>query len=283
MDSRNRFRNFQQELTQILKNAGIEQPERQVLSLMGHVTGKPLIHLLTGDVSLSPDSITRLRELVTRRASGEPLQYLVGTAPFWKHTFRVAPGVLIPRPETEHILELFLDETRPGFTGTVVDCGTGSGNIAISAALERPHARILATDRSTAALAVAEQNRNQLGGSNMSLIHGDMLKSIGRKTVDMVLSNPPYIDPADRGSLQPELDHEPEQALFSSPDGLTHIRRLITDSSRILKKSGLLIFEFGYNQGQAIRDIVSEQSFDCELCITRDLRGVERIGRIEFH
>lgn len=283
MDNRIRLRNFQQRLTQVLKNAGIEHPERQVLSLMGHITGKPLIQLLTGDIHLSEDQITRLNALVNRRAAGEPLQYLVGTAPFWKHTFRVAPGVLIPRPETEHILETFLDETSPDFTGTVVDCGTGSGNIAISAALERPRATILAMDRSSRALAIAEQNRNELGATTVFLIHGDMLQAIGEGTVDMVLSNPPYVHPADRETLQAELHHEPEHALYSTPDGLTHIRKLIADSRRILKKSGLLIFEFGYNQGQAIRRIVSEQFSDCSLRFIRDLRGVERIGQIEFH
>jgi release factor glutamine methyltransferase len=219
----------------------------------------------------------RFRDLCARRLDGEPIAYLLSEREFFGRRFRVDPSVLIPRPETECLVEAALEEMKGRGRPGVLDVGTGSGCIAITLALERPDADVSATDVSEAALELARSNATALG-ARVGFIHADWYAPAGQR-FDLVVSNPPYVA-ADDPHLA-ELAREPREALTDGGDGLACLRAIIGQAPAHLISGGALLVEHGYDQGAAVRAMMIENGFGSVRTLT-DLAGVERVcqGRL---
>ncbi|MCK4578144.1 MAG: peptide chain release factor N(5)-glutamine methyltransferase [Candidatus Marinimicrobia bacterium] len=192
---------------------------------------------------MEPGELARFKELIRRRVSGEPLQYIIGTAPFCEHEFLVTPAVLIPRPETEILIDRLKAGPDPA---AILDIGTGSGCLAVTAALLFPDAQVTAVDVSPDALEVAKDNAENLGATNITFVDLDILKSVPEGQFNAVLCNPPYISEQEMTTLQAEVrKHEPATALWDNGDGLTFFRRLAQIGPRLLAPDGRLIMEIG--------------------------------------
>lgn len=231
--------------------------------------------------------------LITRRAAGEPTQYLTGKQEFWGLEFEVTPAVLIPRPETEHVIEVALERLgargikinmrtgEPSSPLRIADVGTGSGCLAVALAHELPHAEIFATDISAAALEVARRNAARHGvSSRVQFFEGDLLKPISASSgsFDFIVSNPPYVAQNDAAILAREVrEHEPHAALFGGPTGIEMYERLIEEASELLRSSGVLVLELGYNSAQPVRAILMEQRNWVNVSVTDDLAGIPRV------
>jgi release factor glutamine methyltransferase len=222
----------------------------------------------------------RYEALVERRANREPMAHLLGGQEFWGLMFEVSPAVLIPRPETEVIVESAL-ERFPDREAVIqiADVGTGSGCLAVALAHERPRAFVVAVDISAAALDVASANAARHGvGSRITFVNGDLLVSSPERLLfDLIVSNPPYVPEADRASLQPEVrEHEPAVALFGGADGLSIIRQLVPQSVNRLTLEGYLIFEFGLGQADAVGELISSTRGLTMVGLRPDLQGIPR-------
>ena len=240
-----------------LRAAGVEAADWDAERLLRHVLGWDRAALLARPESeVDPEKAARFRSLVGERARRVPLQQLVGTQAFWRHEFLVTADVLIPRPETELLVEAALDALQRVTAPLVVDVGTGSGCIALSLAGERPDARVHATDLSRAALEVARENARRLGLVQRVAFHeGDLLDPVLELAgaIDLVVSNPPYVDEAQRDALAPEVrEHEPAAALFAPEHGLGIYRRLVPAALLALRPGGTLIVELGAGQRAAV-------------------------------
>jgi len=228
------------------------------------------------DASLPPIVEKRYFHLVSKRAAGAPLSYLTGTREFWSIAFRVTPAVLIPRPETELLVEKAL-EVSGGGSVDIMDVGTGCGNIAIALAKELPRARIAATDISLRALKAAKFNASVLKTTGVEFIRSDLFSAFRKsnRRFDLVVSNPPYVSESDWEKLPPGIKgFEPKKALVPGPTGLEVIRRLVCRSAPYLKSGGHLIFEVGQGQAEEALALFDERWEDMETA--RDLWGVER-------
>jgi release factor glutamine methyltransferase len=263
-----------------LAAAGVPAPEWDAERLLRHVLGWDRATLIANpDHPVPGPEEERLRALVGRRASREPLQYVLGTQAFWKHDFLVTPAVLIPRPETELLVETSLELLKDVERPLVVDIGTGSGCIALSLAFERPDAEVHATDISEPALGVARENARRLGLEGRVVFHhGDLLDPVaplaGR--IDLVVSNPPYVDPAEREGLAPEVrDHEPALALFPPGDPLSVYRRLARASASSLRPGGWLVVELGQGQASSVQAACRDEGLG-PTRLDRDLVGIPR-------
>jgi release factor glutamine methyltransferase len=218
--------------------------------------------------------------LVARRAAREPTAYLVGRREFCGLEFQVTPAVLIPRPETELIVESALSLfSRSSGALEIADVGTGSGCLAVTLARERPASRIIATDISSEALEVARLNARRLGvAARIEFVETDLLNGVDRE-FDLIVSNPPYVPERDRPQLQPEVrDYEPARALFAGDDGLSIIRRLVDQAAERLKPEGRFIFEFGFGQADDVRTVLSNTRSMVLLDLRRDLQGIPRVA-----
>ncbi len=215
-----------------------------------------------------------LAALVLRRVDGEPMAYLIGSKEFWSLTLRVTPDVLVPRPETELLVEQALAHLAGIAQPTVLDLGTGSGAIALALASERPDATVMATDQSAAVLAVARDNaaRHQL--SNVSFRQGDWYQPVAALCFDLVASNPPYL--AEDDAHWPGLLHEPRQALASGADGLRALAIIAQGAMAHLKPAGRVMLEHGATQGSAVRALLEQAGF-IEVSTHRDLAGLDRM------
>lgn len=236
---------------------------------------------LLGQPASEVDSaaLGRFRSLTEERARRRPLQHLTGTQAFWRHEFLVTSAVLIPRPETELLVEAGLEAVRGSARPTMIDVGTGSGCIALSLASELPEAAVHAIDLSAEALAVAKDNARRLGLTDRVRFHqGDLLEPVWhlRGSIDLVVSNPPYVDATEAASLQPEVrDHEPALALFAPGDRYSLYRRLVPEAAALLGQGGLLILEVGLGMADEVCRICESTG----LRVTRvleDLSGIQR-------
>jgi release factor glutamine methyltransferase len=198
----------------------------------------------------------RYRALVGRRIAGEPIAYITGARGFWTLSLQVTRDTLIPRAETELLVELALERLPTDRDATVADLGTGSGAIALAIATERPHAQVLATDASTLALDVARRNAAAAALRNVSFAQGDWCEALGYASFDLIVSNPPYLAAADPHRLQGDLRFEPEAALVSGIDGLDAIRSIVGDAFAHLQDGGWLLLEHGWEQGEAVRNLL---------------------------
>jgi release factor glutamine methyltransferase len=220
----------------------------------------------------------RYEQIVAQRAARRPLQHLTGTQAFWRHEFLVTPDVLIPRPETEVLVEAALERLQGLASPAVVDVGTGSGCIALSLAAARPDAAVYATEASPAALAVARDNARRLGLSGrVTFLEGDLLVPLeGHPGADLIASNPPYVDAADVPGLAPEVrDHEPRAALVAPGGVLSAYERLAPAAARLLRPGGWLLLEVGHGQAEAVSRIVRAAGLDV-IEVRRDLQGILR-------
>jgi release factor glutamine methyltransferase len=270
----------------LLEASGIATSERDAELLLAHVLGVERSRLCASPWQVVGSAeAERYLELVGRRASRIPMQHLTGSQEFWSLGFEVTPAVLIPRPETEHLVEAFLDLLgRPD--PLVLDVGTGSGCLAVAVACEVPGASVHATDISDEALRVARANASAHGVAGRVAFHsGDLLEPLrglgmeGR--VDFILSNPPYVREADLAALEPEVrDYEPRLALDGGPDGLAVHRRLACQAPDFLKSTGCLVVEFGLGQESPIRDLYGRIRGLELVAIRPDLAGLPRIAVI---
>jgi len=243
--------------------------------LLAHVLNKPRSWLFAhGDASLPEDAITHFETLLARRAHGEPVAYLTGTCGFYGLELSVTPDTLIPRPETELLVELALNRL-PHAATSVLDLGTGSGAIALAIARERPQARVTATDRSPAALNIARANAQALG-LNLTLLASDWYSALAAQRFDLIVSNPPYIAASDPHLTQGDLRFEPRTALTPEGDGLAALRAIITAAPAHLEPGGWLLLEHGYDQGPAARELLDAAGLS-EIHTEQDLEGRDRV------
>ena len=230
-----------------------------------------------------PDFAGKYDALVERRLGREPYAYIVGQQEFWGLPFEVSPAVLIPRHETELIVEVALELfPDPGRSLNAADLGTGSGCLAVALATERPAARIVATDISSAALAVARQNAARHGvADRIEFRCADLLNDLVGP-FDMIACNPPYVAERDRRGLQPEVrDHEPDVALFGGADGFHIVERLVQGASIYLRPGGYLLFEFGLGQDERIESLIAGTDNLGLRELRRDLQGIARTAVVE--
>jgi release factor glutamine methyltransferase len=260
-----------------LEAAGIEESRISAEVLMFHVLGCDRAYLFGHpERELTRGEQSRYEEFVSRRAGGEPLQYLTGHQEFWRADFLVSPAVLIPRPETEHIIEVVLDLVQRFALGPrlkVVDVGTGSGAIAVTVARELPKAEVHAVDLSPDALEVARTNAERLG-AHVQFMVSDVLADVVRDgSYDLVVSNPPYIGLNEQ--VQDVVKgYEPHMALFAGDDGLDVIRRMVPQAFEALRSGGWLVTEIGYSQAEAVKSLLSAWQ---EVHSVPDLAGIPRV------
>jgi len=271
-------------LTDALRAASrrIERRDAEVL-LCALVGGNRAFLAAHGPDALDEEVGRQFEAWVDRRARGEPVAYLTGTREFYGRDFRVGPAVLIPRPETEHLVEQALarlsgqKRLETGANPGVLDMGTGSGAIAITLALERPDCAVTASDVSHAALALARRNASQLGAP-IEFVESHWYAALGDRRFDLIVSNPPYVAAQDPHLAQGDLRFEPHGALTDdSADGLASIRAIVAGAPRHLATGGWLLFEHGYDQAAAVRELLLKASFDNLICI-KDLARIERVS-----
>ena len=268
-----------------LKAKGVDSARLDAEYLLAHVLGLGRLEMyLQHERPLTNREIDDFRPLLKRRAKREPLQYVLGRQAFRTLHLEVGPGVLIPRPETEQLVEAVLswaralpaEETPP----VGLDLGTGSGAIALSLLVEGAFERFVGTDVSDAALAVATRNRAALSmGERLDLRAGALFEPVAaHEKFDVVVSNPPYVSEQDRGALAPEVvDWEPQEALFGGSDGLVVIRSIVAGAGAHLRSGGLLALEVGLGQAKGVAALVEEQGDYRDVKILKDLAGRERI------
>lgn len=272
-----------------LRVAGVEDARRDAGSLLSHATGRDTTFLIThADEELMPTQIAAFNASIARRADGEPLQYVTGRQEFYGLDFEVTPDVLIPRPETELLVETALELLKANESPLVCDVGTGSGCIAVSVLHERRDARAFALDISADALRVAGRNAQRNGvGERMTLLVSDCfdaLRSDDRREVrfDLIASNPPYIAEEEIASLQREVrEHEPRGALTPGGDGLSVIRRLVAQAPEFLKPRGHLLIEIGFDQHERVASLIDARVWTL-LGIHRDLQGIPRTALLRL-
>lgn len=261
----------------LLAEAGIESARLDVRLLLEYVAGCSYTDLL-----MSPERILErpaqqvFDALLARRATGEPLAYLTGEAEFRGRIFQVSPDVLIPRPETEVLIELALDKLHGMAAPRVVDLGAGSGIVAISLALECPAATVFAVDLSADALGVARNNAGRLG-ARVEFREGDWFSPLNGECFDLIVSNPPYVADGDPHLVLNGLPFEPQMALTDGADGLDCIRRIVDDAPAHLSPGGWLLFEHGYDQGEASRNLLTAAGFKAASTFP-DLAGIDRVS-----
>jgi len=256
-----------------------ERARRDAETLLLHLIGRDRAWLLTHlDEDFGGCKSIGYSQQIDRRVAGEPIQYITGQCEFYGLPFLVNRDVLIPRPETEHLVEKVLELAPLCKEPRVVDVGTGSGAIAVAIAHEWPRAKVTAVDLSPRALEVAQTNAKRIGfESRIRFLEGDLLAPVANEEFDFVVANPPYVAIADRASLAVEVrDHEPELALFAGEHGLDIYRRLTTDAYRVLASGGFALFEIGHGQANAIADLFVAAGFR-DIEFTKDLQGIERV------
>ncbi|MFO7300963.1 MAG: peptide chain release factor N(5)-glutamine methyltransferase [Acidobacteriota bacterium] len=258
---------------------GHENARADAVTLLRHLLGWDMAGwIVRQHEDVPPDLLERFNLLIARRAAGEPVAYLVGEKEFYGRSFRVGPAVLIPRPETELLVERALAAVdaldRPDLR--VIDVGTGSGCIAVTLVCERPSLRVTATDVSAEALALAKENAARHDAvDRIAFVHAPLTG--GAVDVDLIVSNPPYIPEAHREQLMPDVrDFEPHGALFGGEDGLAVIRALADDARRALRGHGVLLVEIGFGQAADVQRLLEARGFG-SIRVHRDLAGIERV------
>lgn len=275
-----RVKELLREATTLLKAAGLASPRLDAEVLLSFVLGCERLALYKGpEQEVAAEKVALFRVLVARRAAGEPVAYLTGEKEFMGLKFKVTPAVLIPRPETELLVEKAIGLVKDIPAPVIVDVGTGSGAIVVSLAIYLPHARLYATDISPAALAVAEENAVHHGvAGRITFLLGDLLEPLLQETVrrvDLVVANLPYIPTPKISALPREVLREPVAALNGGPDGLVLYRRLVPQAFKLLVPGGYLLLEIGQGQGEAALGLFPPTKWEAH--IELDLAGRERL------
>jgi release factor glutamine methyltransferase len=266
---------------EIFDDAGLAEARREAGSLLQHVIRRDRTFVLAHpEQQLTQTQLQTFRELLTRRAAGEPLQYLTARQSFFGLDFEVAPSVLIPRPETELLVELALETLQNLRAPSICDVGTGSGCIAITLLHERTDAHAIAIDISAAALEIAKRNAlRHAVESRLTFVQANCFSSLSPDEFffDLIVSNPPYVAEDALAGLQREVrDHEPREALAGGPDGLDVVRRLLSEGDAFLKPGGHLLIEIGFNQASAVESLLEKQAWLAK-GIRPDLQGIPRV------
>jgi len=246
--------------------------------LLCHVIGRDPAYLIAHpETRLRPNEHESFAALVDRRVRGEPVAYLTGEREFYGRTFKVTPAVLIPRPETELLVDLALERIPRAAPARVLDAGTGSGCIAVAIASERSHCKVLALDQSLEALAVARRNAVELRVGNVAFLQSDWFSALGRERFDVVVSNPPYVAKSDPHLQDGDARYEPLTALDGGAEGLDAIRRIVPEAGPHLIADGWLLFEHGYDQALRARQLLQAAGYE-DVFSARDLAGIERVS-----
>lgn len=261
--------------TGYLAEKGVENARREAEWLLCEATGLDRVGLyLNFDKPMSDDELAAYRALVTRRGKREPLQHILGSQEFDGLSFLVTPAVLIPRHDTETLLEQALQHAP--HPHSILDIGTGSGCIAIALARRLPEAQVTAVDLSVEALALAQRNA-ELHGAAVEFLQGSFFEPVAGRRFDLIVSNPPYITSADLLALQPEVrDHEPILALDGGPDGLTAYRAIVSQAATHLEPNGWLLLEVGAGQAADVAALLAQAGFGGIITAT-DPGGIERV------
>ena len=257
----------------------IDDPRLTSEILLGHVLCLPRVKLYMDlDRPLTKEELATYRGLIQRRIAGEPTQYLVGAKEFYGRSFSVDGRVLIPRSETELLVEAVLRDLEKDSPCRVLDVCTGSGCIAVTIAAERPQASVWATDLMPGALEVAKKNAEALQvDGRVTFFQGDLFGPVPEGTFDVIVSNPPYVKTGDLATLQREVRLEPKEALDGGPDGVTLIARVIQGALPRLKPGGLLALEIGEDEGSAVRELLVRAGYH-DVKIEKDLARHERLA-----
>jgi release factor glutamine methyltransferase len=265
-----------QSTTLYFQRRKIESPRLNAEQLLAHVLGKTRMDLyLEFERALSESELTPLREMVKRRARGAPLQHLLGTVEFCGQTFAIDQRAMVPRPETEELVELIANCQFPNTNCRILDVGTGSGVIALSLAMKIPEADVFAVDVSDEALALARENAGRFGLSGrVRFQEGDLLDSLTER-FDLIVANLPYISMQDRPLLSREVLHDPEVALFAGERGDELIRKLIEQVPLYLNPGGLLALEMGINQAESLADFLRQKNYH-DIESKKDYSGITR-------
>ena len=270
-------------LDDLIRDSGL--PRAEARRLLASLTGQPLTWFMAhGDDPADPNTATRFQTLAERRRAGEPLAYLLGQQEFYGRPFAVSPAVLIPRADTETLVEtaleqlLLLRQQRCAVPLSLLELGTGSGIIAITLALEAPDTEVHAVERSSEALAVAQQNAKALGASRIHWHAGSWWQALASpRRFDLIVSNPPYIAANDHHLQQGDLRFEPPQALAAGLDGLDDLRILIGGAPAHLTPGGWLLLEHGYDQEAPVQALLRDAGF-ADVFTRRDLAGQPRVS-----
>ncbi|EOC0553326.1 peptide chain release factor N(5)-glutamine methyltransferase [Cronobacter sakazakii] len=268
---------YQQWLKQAIDRlTASESPRRDAEILLAFVTGRTRTFILAfGETALTDDELTRLDALLARRATGEPVAYLIGQREFWSLPLEVSPATLIPRPDTECLVEQALARL-PATPCRILDLGTGTGAIALALASERPDCHVTALDVIPEAVALAKRNAQRLGIDNVTILQSHWFSALTDVRFSLIVSNPPYIDGDDPHLSQGDVRFEPKSALVADDAGLADLETLVTEARRFLEDNGWLMLEHGWQQGEAVRELFTRAGYQAvETC--RDYGGNERL------
>ncbi len=259
-----------------------DSPRIDAEVMLQHAIDKPLAWLIAyGDSVATKEHLISFYQLVALRQQGQPIAYITGHKEFWSLDLTVNKSVLIPRPDTEILVEQALERLASDSPATVLDLGTGSGAIALSIAKERPLAAVLATDSQTSALEVAEQNAQSHQLTNVSFICSDWFSELASQKFDLIASNPPYIEPQDPHLQKGDLRFEPSSALVGAGDGLDDIRNIIKQAPGHLASNGQVLIEHGYNQAEPVNDFFVAAGYK-NIVNYRDLNNLPRCTAAEW-
>lgn len=255
---------------------GLPTAKRDAELLLMRAAGIDRAWLMThGDAALTAEQVAKFESWVTRRLKNEPVQYIVGETEFYGLTLRVTPDVLIPRPETEHVVEAVLSKLGRDAAVRICDVGTGSGAIAIALAHELPRATVTAVDVSPGALAVAKESAERHGvAARVRFVESDLLSAVQGEKFDVVVSNPPYVREDEVLEAQVR-EYEPHGALFAGPTGLDVYRRLIPEARKVLVEGGWLVMEMGHGQREAVAELLRGWE---QVSFKDDLQGIPRVA-----
>ncbi|TAN21201.1 MAG: peptide chain release factor N(5)-glutamine methyltransferase [Acidobacteria bacterium] len=259
-----------------LERAGVAEQRLTAELLLAHALERERSYLYAHpEEDAEPEALARWRAALSARAAGTPLQYITGEQEFYGRRFTVSPAVLIPRPETEMVVEAALERTPANPPVRVLDVGTGSGCIAVTLALERPRAQVMATDVSASALEVAQENARRLGAS-IEFKQTDLLAGV-EGPFDLIVSNPPYVAEGELAALQPEVrEHEPRVALVSGSQGNEIYQRLIPQAQAALVPGGWLVLEMGYASAQTVVPLLAAWGWT-DIATQADTLGWQRV------
>ena len=255
---------------------GGDSPKRDAEILLSQVTGKSRSWLIAfDDTVLSAEQLAELDALLARRARGEPIAHLVGEREFWSLPLRVSDATLIPRPDTELLVELALARL-PATPATLLDLGTGTGAIALALASERPDCQVTGVDRIAAAVSLAQENAARLQLSNVTFTLSHWFRDLSPCRFDLIVSNPPYIDASDHHLQQGDVRFEPLSALVADEAGLADLRTIIEQASNWLAPGGALLLEHGWQQGAQVRALMQQHGY-CAVSTEQDYGGNPRV------
>lgn len=265
-----------------LQQSGSDSPALDAAVLLCHVLAKPRSYLLTWpDKTLEPSTLSALHALLTRRMAGEPIAYILGEREFWSLPIKVSPSTLIPRPDTERLVELALDKAAL-MDGELLDLGTGTGAIALALASELPQRKVTGIDLRPEAAQLAQENAARLAIHNTQFLQGSWFSPLPDGTkFALIVSNPPYIEENDPHLHQGDVRFEPKSALVAAENGLADIRHITTHAAQFLLEGGWLLFEHGYDQGAAVRSILEQLGY-CHICTEQDYAGNDRVTLGQF-